>query len=50
MLVKPVAVTVERAGAISLDVIQEVEYVKPDSKIVFFGVLAKDRASSHDFL
>merc|ERR1711871_772118 len=31
-LVKPIIVNVGRAGAASLDVIQEVEFVKPDQK------------------
>ncbi|TYZ58610.1 hypothetical protein PybrP1_004357 [[Pythium] brassicae (nom. inval.)] len=35
VLVKPVLVNVGRAGAASLDVIQEVEYVKQDAKIVY---------------
>ncbi|SHO75755.1 Similar to S.cerevisiae protein DBP2 (ATP-dependent RNA helicase of the DEAD-box protein family) [Malassezia sympodialis ATCC 42132] len=34
-LIKPVIVNVGRAGAASLDVIQEVEYVEPDSKMVY---------------
>ncbi|RHZ79012.1 hypothetical protein Glove_152g30 [Diversispora epigaea] len=34
-LVKPVIVNVGRAGAANLDVIQEVEYVKQESKIVY---------------
>ena len=34
-LVKPVTVNVGRAGAASLDVIQEVEYVKEEAKIVY---------------
>jgi len=34
-LVKPVVVNVGRAGAASLDVIQEVEYVKQEAKIVY---------------
>ncbi|XP_064604084.1 probable ATP-dependent RNA helicase DDX41 isoform X2 [Liolophura sinensis] len=34
-LVKPVTVNVGRAGAASLDVIQEVEYVKQEAKIVY---------------
>lgn len=33
-LVKPVTVNVGRAGAASADVIQEVEYVKQEAKIV----------------
>jgi ATP-dependent RNA helicase DDX41 len=34
-LVKPAVVNVGRAGAASLDVIQEVEYVKQEAKIVY---------------
>ncbi|KAJ3029461.1 DEAD-box ATP-dependent RNA helicase 35 [Rhizophlyctis rosea] len=34
-LIKPVVVNVGRAGAASLDVIQEVEYVKQEAKIVY---------------
>eukprot|EP00595_Chromulina_sp_UTEXLB2642_P000929 CAMPEP_0196761856 /NCGR_PEP_ID=MMETSP1095-20130614/1166_1 /TAXON_ID=96789 ORGANISM="Chromulina nebulosa, Strain UTEXLB2642" /NCGR_SAMPLE_ID=MMETSP1095 /ASSEMBLY_ACC=CAM_ASM_000446 /LENGTH=245 /DNA_ID=CAMNT_0042111895 /DNA_START=934 /DNA_END=1671 /DNA_ORIENTATION=+ len=34
-LVKPLVVNVGRAGAANLDVIQEVEYVKQDAKIVY---------------
>lgn len=34
-LVKPVIVNVGRAGAANLDVIQEVEYVKQEAKIVY---------------
>merc|ERR1719472_91572 len=34
-LVRPVTVNVGRAGAANLDVIQEVEYVKEDAKIVY---------------
>ena len=34
-LVRPVTVNVGRAGAANLDVIQEVEYVKQDAKIVY---------------
>lgn len=34
-LVKPVLVNVGRAGAANLDVIQEVEYVKQEAKIVY---------------
>ena len=34
-LVKPVTVNVGRAGAANLDVIQEVEYVKQEAKIVY---------------
>jgi len=34
-LVKPIVVNVGRAGAASLDVIQEVEYVKQEAKIVY---------------
>merc|ERR1711871_670080 len=34
-LVRPVAVNVGRAGAANLDVIQEVEYVKQEAKIVY---------------
>jgi ATP-dependent RNA helicase DDX41 len=34
-LVKPVVVNVGRAGAANLDVIQEVEYVKQDAKVVY---------------
>jgi ATP-dependent RNA helicase DDX41 len=33
-LVKPIEVNVGRAGAASLDVIQEVEFVAPEAKIV----------------
>lgn len=35
VLVKPILVNVGRAGAANLDVIQEVEYVKQDAKIVY---------------
>ncbi len=34
-LVRPVIVNVGRAGAASLDIIQEVEYVKPEAKMVY---------------
>eukprot|EP00794_Sanderia_malayensis_P005774 gene5774-6479_t len=34
-LVKPVTVNVGRAGAASLDIVQEVEYVKQEAKIVY---------------
>ena len=34
-MVKPVIVNVGRAGAANLDVIQEVEYVKDEAKIVY---------------
>ena len=34
-LVKPVTINVGRAGAASLDVIQEVEYVKQEAKVVY---------------
>jgi ATP-dependent RNA helicase DDX41 len=34
-LVKPIEVNVGRAGAANLDVIQEVEWVKPEAKIVY---------------
>ena len=34
-LVKPVTVNVGRAGAASLDIIQEVEYVKQEAKMVY---------------
>ena len=34
-LVRPVTVNVGRAGAASLDVIQEVEYVKQEAKMVY---------------
>ena len=34
-LVKPITVNVGRAGAASLDVMQEVEYVKQEAKIVY---------------
>jgi len=34
-LVKPVTVNVGRAGAANLDVIQEVEYVKEDARIIY---------------
>lgn len=34
-LVKPVVVNVGRAGAANLDVIQEVEYVKQEAKVVY---------------
>ena len=34
-LVRPVVVNVGRAGAASLDVVQEVEYVKQDAKLVY---------------
>ncbi len=41
-LVKPVTVNVGRAGAASADVIQEVEYVKQEAKIVhLLDTLAK---------
>ena len=35
VLVRPVLVNVGRAGAANLDVIQEVEYVKQEAKIVY---------------
>lgn len=34
-LVKPITVNVGRAGAASLDVVQEVEYVKQEAKVVY---------------
>ena len=34
-LVEPVTINVGRAGAASLDVIQEVEYVKQEAKMVY---------------
>jgi len=34
-LVEPVTVNVGRAGAANLDVIQEVEYVKAEAKILY---------------
>ena len=34
-LVKPITVNVGRAGAASLDVVQEVEYIKQEAKIVY---------------
>ena len=34
-LVNPVTVNVGRAGAASLDVIQEVEYVKQEARVVY---------------
>ena len=34
-LVKPIIVNVGRAGAANLDVIQEVEYVKDEAKIIY---------------
>lgn len=34
-LVKPIVVNVGRAGAANLDVIQEVEYVKQEAKMVY---------------
>ncbi|KAI9503241.1 putative dead box ATP-dependent RNA helicase [Coemansia spiralis] len=34
-LVKPVVVNVSRAGAANMDIIQEVEYVKPEMRIVY---------------
>lgn len=34
-LVKPVTVNVGRAGAASLDIVQEVEYVKQEAKMVY---------------
>jgi len=34
-LVKPVIINVGRAGAANLDVIQEVEYVKQEAKVVY---------------
>jgi len=34
-LVRPVVVNVGRAGAANLDVIQEVEYVKPEAKVMY---------------
>lgn len=33
-LVKPVTINVGRAGAASLDIVQEVEYVKQEAKMV----------------
>ena len=35
VLVRPIVVNVGRAGAANLDVIQEVEYVKEEAKIVY---------------
>ena len=34
-LVKPVTINVGRAGAASLDIVQEVEYVKQEAKMVY---------------
>ncbi|KAJ2089885.1 DEAD-box ATP-dependent RNA helicase 35, partial [Coemansia sp. S100] len=34
-LVRPVVVNVSRAGAANMDIIQEVEYVKPETRIVY---------------
>eukprot|EP00045_Choanoeca_perplexa_P006362 m.54131 g.54131 ORF g.54131 m.54131 type:complete len:611 (-) comp13604_c0_seq1:86-1918(-) len=34
-LVKPITVNVGRAGAANLDVVQEVEYVKPEARVVY---------------
>ncbi len=34
-LVRPITVNVGRAGAANLDVLQEVEFVQPDAKIVY---------------
>lgn len=34
-LVKPIVVNVGRAGAANLDVIQEIEYVKQEAKMVY---------------
>jgi ATP-dependent RNA helicase DDX41 len=34
-LVRPVTINVGRAGAASLDVVQEVEYVKQEAKMVY---------------
>jgi ATP-dependent RNA helicase DDX41 len=34
-LVKPIVCNVCRAGAANLDVIQEVEYVKPEARLVY---------------
>lgn len=34
-LVRPITVNVCRAGAANLDVVQEVEYVKPEAKVVY---------------
>lgn len=34
-LVQPIVVNVGRAGAANLDVIQEVEYVKPEARMVY---------------
>jgi ATP-dependent RNA helicase DDX41 len=34
-LIKPVVVNVGRAGAANLDVVQEVEYVKQEAKMVY---------------
>ncbi|KAJ2557798.1 DEAD-box ATP-dependent RNA helicase 35 [Coemansia sp. RSA 1933] len=34
-LVKPVVVNVSRAGAANMDIIQEVEYVKPEMRVVY---------------
>eukprot|EP00911_Craspedida_sp_UC1_P000009 UC1_evm1s8 len=34
-LVKPVTINIGRAGAANLDVIQEVEFVKPEAKVVY---------------
>ncbi|KAJ1739360.1 hypothetical protein LPJ68_004760 [Coemansia sp. RSA 1086] len=34
-LVKPVVVNVSRAGAANLDIVQEVEYVKPEMRVVY---------------
>ena len=40
-LVRPIIVNVGRAGAADLDVIQEVEYVKHEAKIVYLLCLQK---------
>ena len=34
-LVKPITINVGRAGAASLDVVQDVEYVKQEAKVVY---------------
>lgn len=34
-LVKPVTINVGRAGAASLDIVQEVEYIKQEAKMVY---------------
>ena len=50
VLVRPVMVNVGRAGAANLDVIQEVEYVKQEAKVVYLSVPAEDGAAGAHFL